>query len=112
MRSRLATRARRCALALGVLASACGQDSTGTFTDDRITAVCGWYDRCGTFESAGYADIGACRSDLAAAAKADAAFMNCDDFSQADADACIAAWDDADCATPPDLSACESVCSN
>ncbi len=90
----------------------CGRDPVSNFTDSRIEAVCGFYERCGTLTMAGYKTSADCRTELAAAARGSTADMLCEDFSQGVADACVAEWDDADCETPPDLSVCEDVCSN
>ena len=91
---------------------ACARDPVTSFNEARIEAICSWYDRCEALEEGGYADMADCRSELAAASKAEKPHMNCDNFSQGEADACVAAWDVADCTTPPDLASCESVCEN
>ncbi len=94
------------------LYAGCAAAPTDDFNSARIEALCGFYDRCGTLTDAGYANLANCRTDLAAASKASASEMTCDSFSQSDADACVAAWMNADCTTPPDLTVCEGVCSN
>lgn len=95
-----------------VLAAGCTPDPVDAFNEDRVEAICSWYDRCGALEEGGYEDIGDCRSDLAAAAKSEQPDMNCDGFDVAAAETCLAAWDEADCVTPPDLSPCEGICEN
>ena len=100
----------RVGLAIGL--AGCAVNPVEQFNQDRIEAICAWHERCGSLEVGGYEDIGDCRSDLAAAAKSEQANMNCDDFNDDEAGACVAAWGEADCETPPDLSACEAVCEN
>ncbi len=95
-----------------LLMFACGRDPVSSFGEARIEAVCGFYERCGTLEVAGYLTADECRTQLAGAQRDVGTDLGCDDFSQASADECVAAWDDADCETPPDLSVCEQVCSN
>lgn len=90
----------------------CGRDPVANFTDSRIEALCGFYERCDTLMVAGYKTATDCRTQLAVAAKSSSADMLCEDFSQGQADACVAAWEEADCETPPDLAVCEDVCSN
>jgi hypothetical protein len=95
-----------------LLLLACGRDPLQNFGDARIEAVCAFYERCGTLEVAGYLSADDCRTELAGAQRDAGTDLGCQDFSQGSADACVAAWDDADCEAPPDLSVCEDVCSN
>ena len=95
-----------------MFALGCGRDPVANFTASRIEAVCGFYERCDTLTAAGYKSASDCRTQLAEATRGSAEDMLCDEFSQGEADACVAEWDDADCTTPPDLTVCEDVCSN
>lgn len=100
------------ALVAAALLAGCDRDPVAGFNDARIEAVCDFHERCGDFDAAGFKDAADCRETLASASRSSKADMTCEDFSQGEADACVAAWDTADCVTPPDLSACEAVCAN
>ncbi len=95
---------------LALLLGGCARDPVKNFQEARVEAICSWYERCEGLTWAGYESESNCKTVLAAASKQSNEDMACDDFSQASADACVGGWEEADCETPPDLSACEDVC--
>ena len=94
------------------LLSGCVSEPTKAFSEARIEAVCAWHERCETFSATGFQDDADCRSTLANNSRQSGYGQACKDFSENDAADCIAAWDDADCETPPELGSCEQVCAN
>lgn len=78
------------------------------FAHRRADAICAWHARCDTLEMAGFTSPEACATALYEAA--DNTSGACEDYDAGAADACVAAWTDADCDAQVDLSACEGVC--
>jgi hypothetical protein len=101
-------------IAAGLLSAlpGCDGEPVQAFNEARIEAVCSWHERCDTFASTGFQDAADCRGKLASDSRQGGYGETCKDFSQSDADGCVAAWDEADCETPPDLTVCEQVCAN
>jgi len=79
------------------------------FAGERANALCAWHARCDTLEIAGWTSEDACRADLRAAAE----LLDpgtCERWSPTAAEACLAAYAEATCDTPPDLEPCLAVC--